>query len=103
MSDTTGSSYDSRAAKKPKAGKPALKEINISRAANGGFIATHRFDNSGDGPYKDSEPNTFDKGPDLLAHVAKHFGIKAPAAAAKAAPVETSPKVPASGNALMTQ
>lgn len=52
-----------------------LKAIHIERAANGGHIVEHRFDNSGGGPYKDAEQHVFSTGKEMLAHVAKHMGV----------------------------
>jgi|SRR5579871_337919 len=54
-----------------------VKSIEGERSANGGIIMRHRFDNTGEGPYKDSEEHTF--GPDeeakALAHFAEHMGL----------------------------
>jgi hypothetical protein len=58
-------------------GKPQLRSIELERAANGGFIATHRFNNAG-GPYKEPETHTFgkDEGAKLIDHLGSHFGLK---------------------------
>lgn len=54
-----------------------LRSIEVERATNGGFIATHRFVNNS-GPYRDSENATFgaDEGQKLVKHLAKHLGIE---------------------------
>jgi hypothetical protein len=54
-----------------------VKSIEVERAANGGIIARHRFDNSGEGPYKESEEHAFSKDAEreVLAHLAEHLGI----------------------------
>lgn len=67
--------YDHRKERKPR--PKVLESIETKRSANGGFIARHRFDNSGPGEgYHEPEDNTFDSGHEMLAHVAKHLGIK---------------------------
>jgi len=65
-----------------KMGKPKLRSIEVERATNGGFIATHRFANSS-GPYREPENATFgaDEGAKLVTHLAKHLGIKGKAEA----------------------
>lgn len=64
--------------KTKKAGPPVLRSIQIEKAENGGHIAQHRFHNNGPGPYHEPESHVFgaDEGHKLLAHVAKHLGIK---------------------------
>jgi len=54
-----------------------VKSIEVERSANGGMIARHRFDNSGEGPYKDSEEHTFgkDQEKEVMAHLAEHLGL----------------------------
>lgn len=54
-----------------------LKAIHIERAANGGHIVEHRFDNGGPGPYKEPEQHVFSNGKEMVAHVAKHMGVSA--------------------------
>jgi hypothetical protein len=57
--------------------KAKLRSIEVERATNGGFIATHRFVNSS-GPYRESENATFgaDEGKKLVEHLKQHLGIK---------------------------
>lgn len=54
-----------------------VKSIEHERSANGGHVFNHRFDNSGDWEYANSETFTF--GPDesekAMAHFAKMAGI----------------------------
>lgn len=77
--DVTTAAHDFREREKPK--KKTLDEISVKRSANGGFIARHRFDNSGPGiGYHEPEDHTFDDGAGLLAHLAEHMGIKGKAA-----------------------
>ena len=54
-----------------------VKSIEVERAANGGILATHRYDNSGDGPYKEPKQHAFGKEQEkeVLAHLAEHLGI----------------------------
>jgi hypothetical protein len=65
-----------------------VKSVEVERSANGGFIARHRFDNSGPGPYKDSEEHTFGKNQDaeILSHLAEHLGLGGRKPAAKEEP-----------------
>jgi hypothetical protein len=65
-----------------KMGKPKLRSIEVERATNGGFIATHRFVNT-NGPYREAENATFgaDEGQKLLSHMKEHLGIKGKAEA----------------------
>lgn len=71
---------DMNARSMPKKGKSEhkLRSIEIERAANGGFIASHRFHNSGPGEYKEPEQHTFgaDEGKKLIAHLGEHLGIE---------------------------
>lgn len=55
-----------------------LEEISVKRSANGGFIATHRYDNSGPGVgYHEPEQHTFGKGEGsaMMQHVGQHMGV----------------------------
>lgn len=53
-----------------------VREVTVRKGANGGHIVRHEYDNSGDGPYKPSEEYPFEDGKAMLAHVAKHMGVK---------------------------
>lgn len=75
--DVESAAYDPRATKKQI--KPILRSMNLRRSKNGGFIAEH--DMQGGQEYLPPQVHTFDKGAALLAHVAKHMGIPAAAAA----------------------
>ena len=82
--DVISAAHNFRERDQPR--KKVLESVEVKRSANGGFIARHRFDNSGPGSgYHDPEENTFDSGHEMLAHLAKHMGIKAPAAPKAAA------------------
>lgn len=66
------------AGEKPKMRKKVLDEISVKRSANGGFIARHRFDNSGPGEgYHEPEEHTFGEGEGnkMLDHLREHLGI----------------------------
>jgi hypothetical protein len=54
-----------------------VKEVSAKRAANGGFIVTHRFDNDGPGVYKEAEEHPFSAGDGgkVLDHIAQHLGL----------------------------
>ncbi|MDE2098388.1 MAG: hypothetical protein KGL39_14130 [Patescibacteria group bacterium] len=71
MSESAKISIENRKRKK------VLKEITVSRAANGGHVVEHRFDNSGPGAYIDPETHVFGKadGKKVLAHIAQHMGM----------------------------
>lgn len=58
-----------------------VKEITFKRAASGGYIATHHFDNSGAGEsYRSPEDHVITGGHEALsAHLGKHFGGQKPA------------------------
>jgi hypothetical protein len=57
--------------------KGAPTEVTIERAEKGGFIVTHRFDNSMCGPsYATPEKFAFSDHAMMLAHVGKHTGGK---------------------------
>lgn len=60
--------------KRPK----VLRELVVSRAANGGHVVKHRFDNDGPGPYIEPEEHVFgaSEGGKVLAHITKHLGLK---------------------------
>lgn len=66
------------AGEKPKMRKKVLDSVEVKRSANGGFIARHRYDNSGPGEgYHEPEEHTFGdgEGQKLLAHLSEHMGI----------------------------
>lgn len=71
-----------RAKPRPK----VLESIEVKRSANGGFIARHRFDNSGPSMagYHEPEEHTFgkDQHGQLMSHLKEHLGIKKAAKAA---------------------
>lgn len=82
MKDVTSSTHDFRVREAERAEalkKKTIRSVEGKRAANGGFIITHRFNNDGPGPYKESEDLPFgeEDGHKVLAHFAKHLGIKA--------------------------
>jgi hypothetical protein len=74
-----GHAYNFRAEgappKPPKTGAKLL-DIAVKKAKSGGHIATHEFEGAA------PEEHVFGagEGPKLMAHLAKHLGIKAPAA-----------------------
>ena len=56
-----------------KASTPS--EIVVKRAANGGFIVTHRYDNMNSGPsYQPPTEHVFKTHKEVSAHIGKHFG-----------------------------
>ncbi len=74
--DVTGGAYDFREAEKSK-GKKTLRSMEIERAANGGFVVSHRFkDGPGPGGYHAPEEHVFTDGGELLGHISKHMGIR---------------------------
>jgi hypothetical protein len=76
-------------------------EVSIRRAANGGYLVRHSYDNQGAGEsYRPSEEHVFTSHQDLIAHVHKHTAADGPPAeAGGAAPtgVGTAPTVKAPG------
>ena len=71
--DVTSATYDFR---KRKAGAAKLRDIRVSHAENGGFMAEHNMmqDN---GPYQEAKTHVFSRkeGAKLLAHIAQHMGL----------------------------
>jgi hypothetical protein len=56
-----------------------IRSVEIEKAENGGHTVTHRFKQSLDGPYHESEgPHVFgaDEGKKLMEHLTKHLGVK---------------------------
>jgi hypothetical protein len=80
--DVSSSAYNFR----DKGAKQSLRSMELEPAANGGFVATHRFADDGGPGYKPPQTHVFakDEGVKLLAHIAKHMGI--PASAVEAEP-----------------
>jgi hypothetical protein len=69
---------NSRSNHKSKSAPKKLREITLSHAENGGYIAEHRFHNN-EGPYHDPETHVFGKGEGkkLIAHLHQHLGVSA--------------------------
>lgn len=68
--------------------KKKLHRIEINRAkGNNGLIVRHSFDNSGDGPYQDSEEHAFN---DHAAAV-EHLGSAMKAMGIKSNPLKSKP------------
>lgn len=64
-----------------------VKRVSAERASNGGFIIQHHFDNSGPGPYRESEDIPFgpEDGEKVISHLREHLGVKKAAAKPKPA------------------
>jgi hypothetical protein len=78
-------------------GPKILRHLKVEKGTAGGHVVTHVFEyNHGPGRDHPDEAYPFGdgQGAEVLAHIAKHLGIKAAAAPAKMA------KPPAGGNAL---
>ena len=75
-------------------GPKVLDELRVKKGTAGGHVVKHSFEyNKGPGPSHPDETFPFGEGqgPAVLAHIAKHLGIKGAAAA---------PPAPAGGNSL---
>ena len=60
---------------------PAVSGMHIRRAANGGFVVRHEYDNSNAGPsYMLPTEHVFKHHRDLQTHVTTHFGGAPPEA-----------------------
>jgi hypothetical protein len=65
--------------------KKKLDHLELRKAKNKGYTVEHHFDNSGPGVFMHRpEVHAFGEGPEVLAHVGKHLGIKEAKAAANA-------------------
>jgi hypothetical protein len=54
-----------------------LDHLVIKRAASGGHIVDHNYDNSGPGMfYHKPEQHAFSNGAEMIKHVMKHMGVK---------------------------
>ena len=67
----------SHSAARGKKAKKELDHITIKNAENGGHVISHHFSHDG-GPYHEPEEHVFGKGEGkaMMAHVAKHAGVK---------------------------
>lgn len=77
-------------------GPKVLEELSVKKGTAGGHVVKHEYQyNRGPGPSHPSETFPFGEGQGqaVMAHIAKHLGIKGAAAPAATA-------IPASGNTL---